>query len=118
MPKPTVVTIYHNPRCAKSRAALALLEERGIEPAVIEYLTTPPTKDELRALVAKLGMAPGNLVRKGEEIYKQKYKGKTLTDDQWLDALVRDPILLERPIVVRGGKAIVGRPPEKVRELL
>lgn len=118
MPKPTVVTIYHNPRCGKSRAALALLEERGIEPAVIEYLKTPPTKDELRALVAKLGIAPENLVRKGEEIYKQKYKGKTLTDDQWLDALVRDPILLERPIVVRGPKAVVGRPPEKIAELL
>ena len=112
------LTIYHNPRCSKSRQALALLEERGIEPEVVEYLKTPPTKAELKALLQKLGLRPAQLVRTGEELYKEKFRDRDLTDDQWLDALAEHPILLERPIVVRGGRAIVGRPPEKVLEVL
>jgi arsenate reductase (glutaredoxin) len=111
-------TIYHNPRCTKSRNTLALLQERGIEPRVVEYLKEPPTKSELRALLAKLGLKPEQLVRKGEEIYKTKYAGKTLTDAQWIDALVGDPILIERPIVVSGQRAVIGRPPENVLPLL
>jgi arsenate reductase len=85
---------------------------------VIEYLKTPPGKEELRALVKKLGIAPEALVRKGEDVYKEKYAGKRLTDEQWLDALAADPILIERPIVVKGNRAVIGRPPEKVLELL
>jgi arsenate reductase len=112
------VTIYHNPRCGKSRAGLALLHAKGVEPTVIEYLKTPPSKEELRAIVKKLGITPAALVRTGEEIYKRKFKGKAMTDEQWLDALAKNPILIERPIVVKGARAAVGRPPEKVLEVL
>jgi arsenate reductase (glutaredoxin) len=112
------VTIYHNPRCGKSRAALALLQERGIEPRVVEYLKTPLRKDELRQLVAQLGIPPEQLVRKGEDVYKQEYSGRMLTDSQWLDALAAHPILMERPVVVHGKRAVIGRPPEKVLEIL
>jgi arsenate reductase (glutaredoxin) len=111
-------TIYHNPRCSKSRAALALLEERGIEPRVIEYLKTPPTRTELKALIKKLGVKPDAIVRTGEEVFKTEYQGRTLGDEEWLDALVEYPILLERPIVVSGERAVLGRPPEKILELL
>ena len=112
------ITIYHNPRCGKSRAALALLEQRGLKPLVIEYLKQPPTKAQLRALTSKLGIRPEQLVRKNEAIYKKKYKDKTLSDEQWLAVLADDPILIERPIVLRGERAVVGRPPERVLELL
>lgn len=111
-------TIYHNPKCSKSRATLTLLQENGVEPQVIEYLKQPPTKAELKAIVAKLGIKPEALLRKGEEIYKSKYAGKTLSDAQWIDAMVSDPILIERPIVVSGKRAVLGRPPENVLELM
>jgi arsenate reductase len=111
-------TIYHNPRCSKSRQALELLRERGIEPHVIEYLRTPPTGAELAAIVERLGVRPEALVRKGEEIYKARYAGKALSDEEWLAALTRDPILMERPIVVAGSRAAIGRPPERVLEIL
>lgn len=112
------VTIYHNPKCSKSRATLELLRASGVEPTVVEYLKTPPTAGELRAIVAKLGISPEQLVRKGEQIYKERYAGKALTDSQWIEAMVADPILLERPIVVRRERAVLGRPPENVRHLL
>lgn len=111
-------TIYHNPKCTKSRATLALLQEHGIEPQVIEYLKTPPTAAELKSIVAKLGIKPEQLVRKGEDIYKATYAGKTLTDAQWIDAMVKYPILIERPIVVSGARAVIGRPPENMNALL
>ncbi|MCL4800502.1 MAG: arsenate reductase (glutaredoxin) [Burkholderiales bacterium] len=114
----SAVTIYHNPRCSKSRAGLALLREKGVEPEVIEYLETPPSKETLRAIVKKLGIAPHALVRTGEELYKRKFKGRALSDEQWLDALAENPILIERPIVVKGARAAVGRPPEKILEVL
>jgi arsenate reductase len=85
---------------------------------VVEYLKTPPTKAELRDLLRKLDMKPGELVRKGETVYKENYAGKSLTDEQWLDALVAHPILIERPIVVKGNRAVVARPPERLKELL
>lgn len=112
------LTIYHNPRCSKSRQALALLEEAGEQPEVVEYLKTPPSRAELKALLKKLGLKPALLVRTGEELYQEKYRGRELSDEQWLDALAENPILMQRPIVVKGGRAIVGRPPEKVLELL
>jgi len=118
--KPTgsTVTIYHNPRCSKSRAALALLEANGITPQIIEYLKTPPTKTDLAALLKKLGMSAKDLVRTGEEVFKDQYRGRTLDEAGWVSALADNPILIERPIVVRAERAVVGRPPEKVLELL
>jgi arsenate reductase len=112
------VTIYHNPRCSKSRSALALLQDRGVEPTIIEYLQTPPDRAELRALIAKLGIAPEQFVRKGEGVYRERFKGRTLTDEQWLEALAENPILIERPIVVKGDRAVIGRPPERVLEIV
>jgi arsenate reductase len=110
-------TIYHNPRCTKSRATLELLRQRGIEPAIVLYLETPPDAAELRAIVTKLGIEPEQLVRKGEDVYKSKYAGKALSDAQWIKAMVDDPVLIERPIVVHGERAVIGRPPENVESL-
>ena len=109
--------IYHNPRCRKSREALVFLQEKGINPEVIEYLKSVPSEEELQELVAKLGMKPEDLLRKGEEIYKDQFKGKELSDAQWIKAMVEHPKLIERPIVEKGGKAVVARPAEKVEEL-
>ncbi|HUU73103.1 MAG TPA: arsenate reductase (glutaredoxin) [Burkholderiales bacterium] len=114
----TSITIYHNPRCSKSRNTLALLQQNGIEPTVVEYLKHPPDKATLKSIVHKLGVKPEQIVRKGEEIFKQNYAGKTLTDDQWIDALAAHPILIERPIAVEGERAVVGRPPENVLTLI
>ena|SRR6185312_3207307 len=111
-------TIYHNPRCGKSRATLAILEESGVEPEIIEYLKTPPNATELRAIIAKLGVDPEQLVRKGEDVYRAQFAGKKLSGPEWIEAMVKNPILIERPIVVRGERAVLGRPPESVRELL
>jgi arsenate reductase len=111
-------TIYHNPRCTKSRLTLARLHEHGIQPEIIEYLKTPPTAAELTRIVAKLGIEPEQLVRKGEEIYKTRYAGKKLTARQWIEAMVEHPILIERPIVIQGNRAVIGRPPENVDPLL
>ena len=112
------ITIYHNPRCGKSRGALAILGEHGIEPVIVEYLKNPPARDELRAILEKLRMKPEQIVRKGEEVYKDNFASMSLSDDQWLDALAKHPILIERPIVVKGNRAVIGRPPEKVLILL
>jgi arsenate reductase len=112
------LTIYHNPRCSKSRETLALLEGRGVQPRIVEYLKTPPTAAELEAIVGKLGIRPERLVRKGEDVYKAKYAGRKLTDAGWIAAMVQDPILIERPIVVGGTRAAIGRPPESVLALL
>lgn len=111
-------TIYHNPRCSKSREALALLRDKGVEPTVIEYLKTPPSASELRAVIEQLRIKPEQLVRKSEEIYKSRYANKTLSDAQWIDAMVENPSLIERPIVIRGKRAALGRPPENVLQLL
>ncbi len=113
----STVTIYHNPRCSKSRATLDLVERQGVDLQVIEYLQTPPTAKDLEALVVKLGIEPEQLVRKGEDVYKKEYAGKKLTRAQWIEAMVRHPILIERPIVVAGDRAVIGRPPENVRTL-
>ena len=114
----TPIVIYHNARCSKSRSACEIVASRGIEATIVEYLKTPPTRAELRALLQKLGMKPEEIVRRGEDVFKEDYAGKTLDDEQWLDALLAHPILIERPIVVRGDKAVIGRPPEKVLDLL
>lgn len=113
------IVIYHNPRCTKSRETMKLLEEKGIKPQVIEYLKTPPSAAELKALVAKLGISPRQLLRKGEEPYKTlKLSNETLSDAALIKAMVENPILIERPIVVNGKKAALGRPPEAVLKIL
>ena len=110
--------IYHNPRCSKSRQTLALLQENGVEPEVVLYLDTTPTIDELRALLIKLGISPIQLVRKGEVVWKEKFKGKELSDNELISVMVSNPKLIERPIVVKDNKAVLGRPPENALELI
>jgi arsenate reductase len=114
----SAVTIYHNPRCSKSRNTLALLEENGVKPNVVLYLETPPDRAEIAGLLKKLGMKPAQLVRRGEDAYKASGLGKDTSDDEILDAMARHPKLIERPIVVLGKKAVLGRPPENVLELI
>jgi arsenate reductase (glutaredoxin) len=114
-----MVAIYHNPRCSKSRQALELLRQRGIEPEIVDYLKTPPDKAELKRILKLLGLEPRALMRKGEAVYKAKrLDNSKLTDDQLIAAMVADPVLIERPIVLAGRKAALGRPPEKVLEIL
>ena len=113
------VTIYHNPRCSKSRQTLALLEERGISPEIVLYLETPPSAGVLKDILAKLGKAPRDIMRKGETPYKDLNLGdESLPDAALVDAMAVNPILIERPIVVKGDKAAIGRPPEAVLEIL
>lgn len=109
------ITIYHNPSCSKSRAALALLEARGIAYRVVEYLKTPPTVDELYYIVNLLNIAPRALLRASEPEYEsQQVDNPELTDEQIIALMIRFPVLIERPIVVANGKACIGRPPEKI----
>ena len=116
MPKP--ITLYHNPRCSKSRSALELLTARGADVEIVEYLKTPPSRDTLAAIVAKLGIDAGDLIRRGEDVFVAEYAGRTLSNDDALDAMAKHPILMERPIAVAGDRAVVGRPPERVLALL
>ena len=112
-------TIYHNPRSSKSRQTLALLEERGIAPRVVDYLKAPPSAAELKTILKKLGLRPRDIMRKGEPLYAELgLKDRDLDDDALIALMVANPILIERPIVVSGGKAAVGRPPESVLEIL
>lgn len=112
------IKIYHNPRCSKSRNSYNLLEEKGLDFETIEYLKTPITKEELKGVLIKLGIAAEDLIRKGEKDYKDNFKGKTLSEDEWIDAMLTYPKLIERPIVVKGDKAVIGRPIENVIALL
>ena len=115
----TDLTLYHNPRCSKSRGALELLEARGLQPKVVRYLETPPSAAELRDLLGKLGVNARQLLRSGEDDYKALGLGDaSLSEAQLIDAMVQQPKLIERPILVKGDKAVIGRPPEKVLELL
>lgn len=112
-------TIYHNPRCSKSRQTLQLIEDAGITPTVRLYLETPPTKAELKTLLKQLGISARELLRKGEDAYKElNLKDTTLSDSALIDAMVAHPKLIERPIVVSADKAVLGRPPENVNTLL
>jgi arsenate reductase len=112
-----VIIIYHNPKCINSTGTIEILKKRGEDFKIIEYLKTPPSKDELEEILEKLGMKPEEIIRK-EEIDFEKYRGKKLTNEEWLEALVETPILIQRPIVINGGKAIISRPPEKVLKIL
>ena len=112
------VKIYHNPRCSKSRNTLALLEKNGVQPKIILYLETPPGRAEIARLLKKLGLTAGELVRRSEEEYKACGLGKDSSDEEILVAMAAHPKLIERPIVVRGDRAVLGRPPENVLELM
>ncbi len=112
------VKIYHNTRCSKSRDVCTILKNKKVKTEIIEYLKTPPSQKEIKELLKMLGMNAEEIVRKGETIYKEKYATKKLTEVQWVKALADNPILIERPIIVQGDKAIIGRPPEKVLAFL
>ena len=109
--------IYHNPRCSKSRSTLQLIKDAGKEVEIIEYLNEIPTKKELETILMKLNMNPEDIIRKGEAIYKERFKGKNFGREEWIQILIENPKLIERPIVVKGNKAVLGRPPENVLEL-
>ncbi|MCG8433029.1 MAG: arsenate reductase (glutaredoxin) [Gammaproteobacteria bacterium] len=112
-------TIYHNPRCSKSRATLALIEEKGVEPEVIEYLKAPLEQTVLRDIIEMLGVSPRDLLRTGEDEYKQlNLDNPELSDEKIIQIICAHPILLQRPIVVNGDKARIGRPPESVLEII
>lgn len=113
------VEIFHNPRCSKSRQTLALLQENGVEPIIVEYLSSPPTKEHLVDVLKLLDMKPRDLMRKGEAEYKDNnLSDPSLSDDALIEAMVSHPKLIERPIVFANGKARIGRPPESVLEIL
>jgi arsenate reductase len=114
----SAVTIYHNPRCSKSRNTLALLEKSGIHPEVVLYLENPPNRKELKQLLKKLGLTAAELVRRTEEAYKACGLNKGSTGEEIVGAMVKYPKLIERPIVVKGDRAVLGRPPENVLELI
>lgn len=115
----TELTLYHNPRCSKSRSALELLETRGLAPTVVRYLDTPPDAATLRELLIKLGLSARQLLRTGEDAYKTLgLADPSLSDERLISAMVEQPILIERPILVAGDKAVIGRPPENLLEIL
>ena len=114
-----MVKIYHNPRCSKSRQTLALLQEKGITPEIVEYLTSPPSETELKQVLGYLGVGPRELMRTGEAEYKENnLSDSTLTDEQLISAMVSFPKIIQRPIVINANKAAIGRPPEQVLEIL
>ncbi|WP_215222779.1 arsenate reductase (glutaredoxin) [Echinicola shivajiensis] len=114
------VKVYHNPRCGKSRDSLKLVQEQVAEAdiEVIKYLETPPSADELKAILDKLGIKAEELIRKNEKVWKENFKGKTFSEDELVKIMVDHPILIERPIVIKDNKAVIGRPPERVRDIL
>jgi arsenate reductase len=115
----TDLTLYHNPRCSKSRAALELVQARGLQPRVMQYLDNPPGADTLKSLLQCLGISARALLRKGEDAYKTlNLADPALSEQALIEAMVRHPILIERPILVRGEKAVIGRPVENLLELL
>ena len=115
----TDLTLYHNPRCSKSRGALELLEARGLTPTIVRYLETPPSVAQLQTLLGKLGIAARDLLRTGEDEYKALNLADTsLSEEQLIAAMAAHPKLIERPILIAGDKAMIGRPPEKILEIL
>jgi arsenate reductase (glutaredoxin) len=113
------VTIYHNPSCSKSRQTLEIIKKQGIEPIIIEYLKVTPTKDKIQEILTILGYAPRDLMRKKESIYTEyKLDDSSLSDDILINFMVQNPILIERPIIICNNKIAIGRPPEKVLEII
>jgi len=116
--KPRKIEIYHNNRCGKSRCALDLLQKSDNEIIVIDYLKNPPTTNELKTVLFKLDLNVKKIIREKEKIFIEKFKNKNFTDDEWIQVLCEHPILIERPIVIDGFKAVVARPPELAEELI
>lgn len=114
-----MITLYHNPRCSKSREALALLEARGISPNLRLYLQEPPSQKELKVLLTQLNLTPRELLRKNEALYKElSLNNMALSDTELINAMLEHPNLIERPIAIKGGRAIIGRPPENILALI
>ncbi len=112
------ITIWHNPRCSKSRTALALLEERGVEPMQVKYLETPPTESEIRHTLSLLGVSAIDLTRRGETIFKELNLSSDTSEDDLISAMANHPILIERPVIISATQAVIGRPPENALTLL
>lgn len=110
--------MIHNNYCTKSLCALDLVKDKSIDCVIIDYIKNPLSKNELAELLIKLKMKAEDLVRKSETIFNKKFEGKSLTEDEWIDAMVQYPILIERPIFINGDKAVIGRPAERVFEIL
>lgn len=108
--------IYHNPRCSKSRETLQLIRNHGVEPEIVEYLKEVPTTAELKDILMKLNLKAEEIIRKGEPYYKENLKGKSFSEEEWIQIMIENPKLIERPIVVKNNKAVLGRPPESVEE--
>ena len=113
-----MIKIYHNNRCSKSRDGLAILESSNQEYEIINYLENPPSKEELKEILKKLGLTASQLIRKNEKIWKDNFKNKELTEEALIDAMVLHPKLIERPIVIKGNKAVLGRPPENILKII
>lgn len=113
-----MITIYHNNRCRKSREGLEILEHSGKEFQIVKYLEDSPSKEEIKNILKKLGIEPIALVRKNEAIWKTDYKGRNLSDDEIINAMATHPKLIERPIVINGNKAVIGRPPQIIKDIL
>jgi arsenate reductase (glutaredoxin) len=112
------IYIYHHPRCGKSRQTLELIKNRNIEPVVIEYVKTPPTTEELTEIIRKLNIDAKSLIRKNERVFLDNFDGKDLSSEEWIQVMIEHPILIERPIVIKGDKAAIGRPPETILSIL
>lgn len=110
--------IYHNPRCRKSREGLQIIQEAGVEIEIIKYLEQVPSKNELKEILKKLNIPAEKLLRKGESIFKENYKGQHLSNEEWINVMIKHPQLIERPIVINGDKAVIGRPPQNIETLL
>jgi len=113
-----MIQILHNPRCGKSRSCLAFLEQSGKEFEIVKYLENVPTVDELKSIIQKLKISPMQLVRVKEKIWTENFKGKSLSDDEIIEAMVTNPILIERPIVINGNQAVIARPLEKAAAII
>ncbi len=113
-----MIQIYHNPRCSKSRQGVAILEEQKADFTIVKYLDELLSEEELSEIIGLLNIAPIDLVRKNEKIWKEQFKGKELSDAEVIKAMVKNPKLIERPIVVNGKKAVVGRPPESILDII
>jgi arsenate reductase len=113
-----MITIYHNPKCRKSRAGLQYLQEKGLEISVVEYLRNPFTREQFKDLLMKLNMRPVEIVRTQEDEYKEKLKGRTFTNEEWITILLENPKLIQRPIVVKNHKAVLAQPADEIERLL
>lgn len=113
-----MITIYHNPKCRKSRAGLQYIQDKGLEYTVIEYLKTPFSREQFKELLMKLNMRPVEIVRTQEDEFKEKLKGKTFTDEEWITILLENPKLIQRPIVVKNHKAVLGQTGDEIDRLL